>query len=1039
MVQVKINIDAFEQNPNYCLDSIFYGDWAEFSSEMNIKSNYISELDIAQELSNVNNNLSLFSLNTQSLFAKHNDLSCFIYNLNNKNIFPSVLCLQETWISSKINLDYIKLNEYNWTGKNRIKSKGGGIGFYLYNKFKHKELFENYFIEGIFECMCLKISYNNLHFIMINIYRPPHETSQQLEQFFDIFLDLMQQVNDINLPIFICGDINLNIFETYSTSNASRFVDIMTTFGFLNTQLRATRVTTHSFSLIDVFFMKNYIPNHEKSLTIISDISDHFILCNIFKTKIPKQKSNDSFEKRALFEENLRSLSEALNRQNWDEIIHATDVNLAYNKFYDVFRGLYDVYCPKKTIQPKKKTTHHQNHVNDHLLKCRNFKHLLYNKQHKDKSEDNILAYKRYRNELRRCFTRAKQNYFQNAIIKAGKDGRKIWSVLKEALNINKNKIDTEHLLINNVKITDPIEIANQFNLYFTTLGTSLLDQIPITNRNYYDFLPTRIDDTIFIPPLDELTTFNAITSCFPKTSCDANDISMKTIINCAAPLSVPLNAIYNLAISSGTFPEGMKISKCITLFKAGDPSTPDNYRCLSLVNNFSKPLEKIIYNNILEFLEENHFFSDRQFGFRKSISTVHNLLNLSNLIANTQAEGKICGAVLIDIQKCFDTIDHQILFSKLYHYGIRGQTLNLIKSYFSNRKQFVYFKGKCSSLREILLGILQGSVLGPLFFLIFINDIENAIANAIFNLFADDSLTLLIKDNLNDLINALNDTLPHIVQWYASNRLIINAKKTKVIIFTTPRQNFSQEEINLKNDFPVYINTNSFGENNQSKINKLSLVCNANQNKDDQSAKHLGITLDEKMNYKKHFDNLHLRLQKAVFSLKIMKDLLNKRHLKILYSSYCKSIIEYGIMLFTGVNQETLKPIKILQKSCIRIIAKTKNNREPTSPLFKQYGILPVNELMTYNVCKFMHSFKYNQAPKVFNDCWHFTNNVHNYPTRNNEDFATRTNINTYIMNTPLYKFPRIFNNLPANIKNIENKKLFSKKLFTHLINNIN
>ena len=93
---------------------------------------------------------------------------------------------------------------------------------------------------------------------MINIYRPPHETSQQLEQFFDIFLDLMQQVNDINLPIFICGDINLNIFETYSTSNASRFVDIMTTFGFLNTQLRATRVTTHSFSLIDVFFMKNY-------------------------------------------------------------------------------------------------------------------------------------------------------------------------------------------------------------------------------------------------------------------------------------------------------------------------------------------------------------------------------------------------------------------------------------------------------------------------------------------------------------------------------------------------------------------------------------------------------------------------------------------------------------------------------------------------------------------------------------------------------------------------------------------------------------
>ena len=255
----------------------------------------------------------------------------------------------------------------------------------------------------------------------------------------------------------------------------------MTTNGFINTQLRATRVTTHSFSLIDVFFVKNYIPNHEKSLTIISDISDHFIICNIFKTKIPKQKSNDSFEKRALFEENLRSLSEALNRQNWEEITQATDVNLAYNKFYEVFRALYDVHCPKKTIKPKKKTTHQQNHVNDHLLKCKNFKHLLYNKQHKEKSEDNILAYKKYRNELRRSFARAKQNYFQNAIVKAGNDGRKIWSVLREALCINKNKIDTEYLLINNVKITDPIEIANHFNLTVDQLVRGNVDANSIT------------------------------------------------------------------------------------------------------------------------------------------------------------------------------------------------------------------------------------------------------------------------------------------------------------------------------------------------------------------------------------------------------------------------------------------------------------------------------------------------------------------------------------------------------------------------------
>ncbi len=1030
----------FEQNPNYCLDSIIYGDWSDFSTEMNISCNYISEQNAVTELKSIENSLSIFSLNTQSLFAKHTDLSCFLYQFNRQNIYPSIIALQETWITDHININHLQLDGYNWIGNHRKNQRGGGVGCYIHKDFKFEEVFNDFFLEGIHESMCLKVTQNNLKFYILNLYRPPHESNEKLEQFFDIFSNLMNLLSELNVPTFVCGDINLNLFETTcSTSAATRFVDIMTFNGYLNTTLRATRITPQTFSLIDVFFMKNYCANHSKSFVVLSDISDHYPILNIFKTKLKKTSLKlDDYEKRIINEENLLSLNEALHEQNWDDIINATDVNIAYNSFLTKFLKLYDTHCPKKTFKPNKKTTPTQKYTNDHLLNCRNFKHYLYSKQHKEKTDESINTYKRYRNELRRSFKRAKQSYFQTEIRKAGTDSRKIWKTLREAMHIEKKNEITDHLIINGRKISEPTEIANHFNFYFTTLGTSLIDQIPLTNRSFLDYLPNRINETIFIRPLDELTTFNTITSCFPKTSTDANEISMKTIVNCAAPLSVPLNSIFNLSISTAKFPEGMKTSKCITLFKGGDMSVPDNYRCLSLISNFSKPLEKIMYNNIYSFLDERGFFSKRQFGFRKSISTMHNLLDLSNLIANTQAEGKVCSSVLIDIKKCFDTIDRSILFRKLEHYGIRGKTLEWIKSYFSNRKQFIFFKGKMSSLRDILLGILQGSVLGPLLFSIFINDIENAVANAIFNLFADDSITFLVNDNIPALIQTLQETLPHIVDWYSANRLIINSKKTKIILFTTPRQTFSEEKIQLKINFPVFINTNSFGQHDPNKITKLSLISNNSENKDDRHARHLGIELDEKMNFKFHFDNLHRRLQKACFSLKLMKNILDKKHLKILYSSYCKSLLEYGIIIFTGVSNETLKPIRVLQKSCIRIIAKTSNNRAHTTPLFKQYRILPYNELMTYNICKFMFKYKHGLAPEVFNDCWQFNHNIHNYPTRNNHDFSTRTNINQFIMNTPLFKFPRIFNSLPANIKNILNEKLFQRKLFNYLLNNI-
>ncbi len=1043
MINQVCDFTLLEQNPNYDLTSPHYGDWNEYSEELNFSCNYINESEAALLLSRNNNNSDLFSvfnLNIQSLHSKYNDLISCLSTFETKNALPDIIALQELWTSPSTNFGIYNIPGYKWIHKSRTEKGGGGVGFLIKNKIKTTEILHNYHYEGIIETICIKASCNNFKYQIINIYRPPHKNPDELRLFFTTFSELIDRISDSNLPTFVIGDLNINAFEcTNSTSNASHLLDIMIYNGFVNSTLKATRITDSSYSLIDFFFTKNYIQNIYKSLVLVSDISDHFLTITSFKTKIKtKFKKEKNFQKRLVDNERLQSLSNALMIQDWSLVKSSDDVNEAYALFLNIFLDLYDFHCPVKTFKNNHKTVPQQPYVNQHLLNCRAFKNYLYSIQKTHPTPENINRFKIYRNELRRSFRRAKNEYFKKEIREAGRDGKKIWSILRMAMGINKIREETDFLNINGEKIEGEQEISEHFNDYFSNLGTNLREEIPKTRIDFRYFLPERSIDEIVIPPLTELKTFHLITSAPPKNSTDSDDISMKTLIHCAGPLSVPLCYLYNLSLSSGKYPEKMKISKCIVLFKGGDINSPDCFRCVSLISNLSKPYEKYLYSCIYDFLENKNFFSLFQFGFRKSISTAHNILNLSNIITETLANNEVCCALLIDIKKCFDLVDRRILFEKLNHYGIRGLTLQLLISYFENRKQKVFFKGRYSNLREIIIGILQGSCLGPLLFLIFINDLDKATALALSQLFADDNILIAKSHNITSLINKLQEIIPLIVSWYSANNLIINGKKTKVLLFTSPRHNFTPEEIELRVNLPVYINTNHFDENLPEKITKLSLISNENENKENRYAKHLGCLLDEKLKFKYHFDNLHKRLQKAIFSLKIMKHILDKQHLRILYNAYCKSILDYSCFVFTAVTRETINPILILQKQCVRIIAKSNNSLAHTLPLFKQLQILPFKDMVTYNACLFMYQIKNKTAPKVFHTTWQYNIDIHRYPTRNNENFRTLTHQHTYIMNSPLYKFPRLFNNLPNHIKNLPSEKVFKKRLFLHMINNL-
>lgn len=1013
----------------------------DYANELGLECKYESEDGVINSLKTINLPLfTIFNLNTQSLHAKFDGLLTLIDKFKANGTPPTIFAVQETWLNPNSSLNVYRLDGYNFLSNPRPEGRGGGVGIYIKSNFKSKEIFKNFFTPHVFESICVKISYNSFKAVILNIYRTPSRESRDINLFFDLFAEILSELEDLDLPTFIVGDLNFNLFSaTDASSNASKLIDLFTIHGYCNTILRATRIKNFSFSLLDIIGCKDFLNNFQKSFVLVNDLSDHYLTINAFTEKnLKPTKKPQHFEKRFLEEENINSLNEALASQDWSEVIEQQDVDLSYAKFFSIFISLYNIHCPKATIRNNRRTIPQQKFMTQHLLACNRFRNKLYRKSLNEPTLDNIQRHNRYRNEYFRAVRRRKKIYYQSEIQKAGNDSRQVWSILREVMGVTKNKNEVEYLEVDGRRIVDKTEIADSFNKFFSKLGENLTPNIPNTSKHFSDYLPPRIEDSLFIPPLDELQTFHLITNCKPKSSGDLNDVSMKLLICCAANICRPLCHIYNISFSTGKFPNLMKISKCVIIYKSGPLSSIESFRGVNMINSFSKPMERYMYQQLYNFLDERSFFNCRQFGFRKHHSTAHNVLDLVNQVTAALSEGNVCAAILIDIKKCFDLIDRDILIKKLEHYGCRGVVINWFKSYYENRSQRVFFKGGYSAtIEQIIIGVLQGSCLGVLCFIIFVNDLDSASREALFNLFADDTLVFLKSNTVQSLIQKINNTLPQITDWYNSNKLIINSTKTKVVLFQSPRQVFSDDDRKLLRDFPVFVNGNNEGEFFQDKITKLDLVSSSNVEEKDRSTKHLGIQIDDKLSFKAHFSHLHKRVQRAVFSLRQMKHILDLRHLKLLFNSYVKSIINYCIFIFTAVPNITLEPIKKLIKACVRIITKSSGNAH-TAPLFKQLQILPFKELMDFEVGLFMFKFKNGLTPPIFNNAWNYRHQVHGYSTRGRDNFVTDHSTRSYILDSPLNYFPRFFNSLPEQLKRLQSYPEFKRKLFNYLLNRI-
>ena len=340
--------------------------------------------------------------------------------------------------------------------------------------------------------------------------------------------------------------------------------------------------------------------------------------------------------------------------------------------------------------------------------------------------------------------------------------------------------------IIDNKEITDPMEIANHFCEFFTNIGPNLAKKIPSSTSSFRSFLSGSFINSIFLEPTTEHEISEICASFRAGTSAGFDQVTMDVVKQTINLIIAPLTHIMNLSLSSGLVPEQMKVARVIPLFKSGTLSLFTNYRPVSVLPAFSKFLERIVYKRLDSFLNKYKILSCNQYAFRTNHSTAYALIQLYDKLSNAIDQGKVTLGLFIDLSKAFDTGNHDILLAKLEFYGVTGVALQWFKSYLSGRSQFVQYNGYKSSLKYVECGVPQGSILGPLLFLIYINDLCNVSKVLDFILFADDTNIVFSHKDPIFLMELVNTELQKLSCWFQANKLSINVKKSIYIIFKT-------------------------------------------------------------------------------------------------------------------------------------------------------------------------------------------------------------------------------------------------------------
>ena len=914
------------------------------------------------------------SQNMRSLTKNFGKLEDFIARHGN---IP-IVALQEIWTP----LLPPQLKGYSKLIDRQRKLKGGGgVGFYIKEPLTCIVV-PSPFIEGVLETICLDIKLSKTRTVrVLNIYRPPNVSPVPL---INAIPDLPLATTHRNI---VLGDMNIDILDVRKNG----LIEVFAERGLGSRIDIATRYFKKSATCID------HIYTDIKSATSFvyeNDISDHYTTCLTLNSKATKNKSLPETYSSPLHDDRsldyLRDYLKAYGKTtNWEEVLSCKTPE-SFDIFEKILAEAIQICCP--TVVKNRSKIPINPWFTPELIARRAEKEKLHRKARTRRTDEHWEAYRTMNKQYNKECRKAKNDYYAEQIEIAKDNGKKLWALTNEITGRPTKKGNNK--TIGPIEgCSNDVETATEINTFFATVASKLKNKIKKPKHSFKHYLPPKDEDSDEL----ELKTVGAdkvtkiIENMKNKTSFSHDTMSNKQLKHIKNELLVPLTHLINVSIKCSFVPKSWKTAKMVPIFKSGDPSQPTNYRPISLLPTMSKVLERAVSNQVYGYFERTNKLYNLQFGYRHGYSTEGLLLKILDYIAKQRSENKHVINVFIDLRKAFDTVPYEILFEKLLHYGLSKNTVEWFRSYLSERRMYTKVADSESGMEDILCGVPQGSILGPLLFIIFINDLPQS-TKLLTALYCDDTTFAHHSDDLETLFKETNAMLEIAEDWFNANFLSLHPGKTRYMLFTTPKES---------------------KESNHKLFLQDKEVQRVHEKGEETSFKLVGVHLDEGLTFKQHIQHVHKKIIGMTAIIKRSRKQLTSRIKKMLFHALVQSHLQYCLPIWGGAADRLLKPLKISQKKAARVACGVRRSKH-SEPCFSNLGALKLEDLYIAACAKIAVKHVAEIQIEGLQDC--FENAKKKKKERvtrlqNSDNLKIPRMDSQWLRHLPAYKIPKIWN----------------------------
>ena len=939
----------------------------------------------------------IIHINIRSLQKNFHQLENLLYDFNSA---PDLIALSETWHDNS-SFFKPKLPNYDFVCCTSSCNRAGGVAIFLRNCFNLQVRNDIKLITDKCEDIWVEVKGHGKKSMIIGlIYRHP---GCNISNFHKNFEELLIKLNtSTSKQIYITGDFNID----YSNKSNLDYFKTISSLGFnqlVNCPTRET-IHNHSSSIIDHFY-SNQQHSKVNIKILIHDLSDHFPVlawienANLSKIRPKKQVRRDmkSFSEET-FTQDLFIALDNISVENSDNV---DDLFLQFTK---TFINTIDKNAPYRELTRREQKIKQKPWITQKIRKAILKKNKLYKKSIKSKNPTDQHAYKTFSNSLNSLKKQSKKKYYDQLVKNSKNSSKRTWKVINDIVNLKKGKDKSISQIKdeNGNQISEPNQIAQTVNKFFVNIGKKLSSTFPSTNSKL-NFASNK--KSFFFKPITEYEIRRHISQMDESKSVRPCDPQIKFIKIAKEVVSPFLSEIFNFCVTKGKYPKDLKKACVIPVFKKGERNLCGNYRPISLISPFSKIFERCILSQLNTFFSSFSILSDKQFGFKKNVSTEMALSNVYESFLSNFENKQITCAIFLDIAKAFDSVNHQLLLNKLECYGVRGLPQQLIESYLSDRSQYTIIDNNASSPLPITCGVPQGSVLAPFLFSVFINDLPN-VTYMQTTLFADDACFSYGSTNIDNLEQKVNSELTKIGTWFQENKLALNIDKTHFILIHRKNKN-TDIQINL----------------NGTRLSQKSQI------------KYLGVIIDEKLNWKPQVNSCVTKLNKCLWAISKLRRFTNTSTLRLIYFSFAYPYLQYGISSWGGACQSTLQPLLVKQKFIVKCML-FQSYSTPSSPLFSQLGLLKLNEVYKFQICQLIFNQLKNNITILPNLA--SLSDIHSHNTRSaNKQILYIPFYNSNLGKSSLsYNGTSVWNSIPIEIRNSSTLK-FKRLLKKHFLEN--